>query len=184
MKKIRTSIHSAISKNKNFPTAINFLNYFCKSKKLPGFEPYWQDYESSLWPLDHDRFWKKMKFSKYEFCSAVFLFPSRLYQGPEKKGRWTWFWKTIQNGFWHFAQIHTHTKSIITKPISFYFGTWVQRYVIWTCDWPRNIFIFYKKLFSGVWVETKPFWQSMKILRQSYWWAHMCLMYDLMKTYA
>ena len=37
-------------------------------------------------------------------------------------------------------------------------------------------------LFSGWLNETKHFWQSMKILWQSYWWAHICLKYDLIKT--
>ena len=34
------------------------------------------------------------------------------------------------------------------------------------------------------WVETEHFWQSVKILRQSYCWAHICLKYDLINALA
>ena len=143
--------------NKKIFNCQNFLKYFYKKD-----EPHRNRTRLPTLPAEPGTTgpdissWQKWKFPKYNGKIQHYLFfgcfskqGGRLPPTPDKKRRWTWFWKTIQNGFWCFAHKHTHTKSIYTKPIYLCFGTWVQRYLIWTCDRPRNVFIIYKILFSG-----------------------------------
>ena len=162
--KIRSSIHSATSRTKTFLTARNFLIYFYKKEeafrirtRLPTLAVEPLTTGPNICSDKNENFGNMKADLKHYLFLAVFLWQVVVWHKNLRKKNDeldTEIQSKIKSCILHI--LHTHTKSINTKPIYLCFWTKVQKYVIWTCDWPRNVFIIYKMLFSGVmqWDET------------------------------